>query len=154
MLSKDFIDFISQLNTFQVEYLVIGGYAVSFHGYPRYTGDIDIWINVSKENAKKVMKALNKFGAFIPDLKIDDFLRNEPMVGVYLGREPNKIDIINALEGLDFDSCYSKKIIASQGDVKINYIDYDDLIYLKLNTNRMRDKADVEELEKRKKSIE
>ncbi|MEN8216920.1 MAG: hypothetical protein ABFS56_11230 [Pseudomonadota bacterium] len=98
ILSQDFREFIELLNYNQVRYLVVGGYAVAFHGHPRYTKDIDIWIWVSKNNAKKVLKTLDEFGFSSLGLKEEDFL--EPGYVIQLGYPPNRIDILTQVTGL------------------------------------------------------
>ena len=151
MLSPDFLDFIRILNEKEVEYLIVGGYAVSFHGYPRYTGDLDIWIKISEENAEKVMLALETFGIIVPNLSISDFLRTENMAGIYFGREPQRIDIINKVDGIEFSACYEKREIFSFENIDMPYLNFEDLKTNKLESARAKDKADIKELEKRKK---
>ena len=104
MLSRDFKEFIELLNEHSVRYLVVGGYAVAFHGYPRYTKDIDIWIELSLENADKILKALNEFGFGSLDLTPDDFLESDQII--QLGYPPNRIDILTTLKDLKFEDCY------------------------------------------------
>jgi len=151
MLSLDFLDFIRILNEKEVEYLVVGGYAVSFHGYPRYTGDLDIWIKISEENADKMMESLKAFGIIVPNLSAADFLRTEDMAGVFFGREPQRIDIINKVDGIEFDACYAQREIFTYQEIPIPYLNFDDLKTNKLSSARTKDKADIKELEKRKK---
>jgi hypothetical protein len=118
ILSQDFREFIELLNYNQVRYLVVGGYAVAFHGHPRYTKDIDIWIWVSKNNAKKVLKTLDDFGFSSLGLKEEDFL--EPGYVIQLGYPPNRIDILTQVTGLEFDLCYSSKMELDVDGIKIN----------------------------------
>ena len=147
MFSPDFLDFIKLLNKHQVEYMVVGGYAVGLHGYPRYTGDLDIWINISDSNADKMLIALNDFGVKIEGLTKNDFLRENPMSGVHFGREPLRIDILNSIDGVKFEECYSQKQVTKFEGVTIHYIHFKDLKKNKLSTGRSKDKADIEELE-------
>ncbi|MFN0200253.1 MAG: DUF6036 family nucleotidyltransferase [Bacteroidia bacterium] len=151
MINADFLDFICILNAKEVEYLIVGGYAVSFHGYPRYTGDLDIWIKVSEENAIKMMSALNDFGINVPNLSVADFLRTDEMAGIFFGREPQRIDIINVVDGINFEACYEQKEIFVYNDITIPYLNFEDLKINKLSSGRAKDKADIKELEKRKK---
>lgn len=147
MFSPDFIDFIRLLNAHHVKYMVVGGYAVGLHGYPRYTGDLDIWIQISVENAQKMMDVMTEFGISIPHLQKDDFLRENPLSGVHFGREPLRIDILNSIDGVVFDDCYpNKQSIIFEG-TPIYYIHFDDLKKNKLSSGRTKDKADIEELE-------
>lgn len=108
VLNKDFREFIKLLNYNDVHYLVVGGYAVAFHGHPRYTKDLDIWILVNQINAKKVLKTLDEFGFSSLGLKYEDFL--EPGYVIQLGYPPNRIDILTQVTGLEFDLCYSSKM--------------------------------------------
>jgi len=99
-LPQDFKDFLSLLNDHKVEYLLVGGYAVAVHGYPRYTGDIDFWIEISVANAEKIVAALREFGFDFPDLSVEMFLDPDRMTR--LGREPVKIEILNAVSGITY----------------------------------------------------
>ena len=104
MLNQDFKEFIQFLNENNVRYLIVGGYAVAVHGYPRYTKDLDIWIENVPENSKNVINALKDFGFDSLELTIDDFL--EPDTFIQLGLPPNRIDLITSLFGVDFNECY------------------------------------------------
>ena len=152
MLSPDFLDFIRILNEKEAEYLIVGGYAVSFHGYPRYTGDLDIWIKVSAENAPKIMSAIEAFGIANQAFTLADFLRTEDMAGIFFGREPQRIDIINVVDGIEFDACYAQKEMLLYENIAIPYLNFADLKTNKLSSGRTKDKADIRELEKRKKN--
>jgi hypothetical protein len=100
--------------------LVIGGYAVAFHGYPRYTKDIDIWINRSPDNSKKMIKVLNEFGLGSLGLKQADFLK--PNQIIQLGYPPNRIDIITSAMGIEFEECYKSKLKIRIDNIDINFI--------------------------------
>lgn len=145
MLSKDFREFIKLLNENKVKYLVVGGYAVALHGHPRYTKDLDIWIELSPENAKKILLALEVFGFGSLDLKTDDFLEEDQVI--QLGFPPNRIDIITALKDVTFKECYKSKLQVIIEDVEINFISLEDLKKNKRATGRPQDLADVENLE-------
>ena len=145
MLSKDFREFIELLNEHEVRYLVVGGYAVAFHGHPRYTKDLDVWIELSQENAINTINALEKFGFGSLELKSEDFL--EPDQIIQLGYPPNRIDILTTVKGLKFDDCYKARVeVAIQG-LKINFIDLENLKKNKRLTGRPQDLADAENLE-------
>ena len=107
MLNNDFKEFIQLLNVQNVRYLVVGGYAVAFHGHPRYTKDIDIWILLDKTNAKKMLDVLNAFGFSSLGLTEDDFLKKDNII--QLGNPPNRINILTDLSGVIFDECYPQK---------------------------------------------
>ena len=144
MLNQDFKDFIVLLNANSVKYLVVGGYAVGFHGCPRYTKDIDIWIESTPENAKKLLSVLNKFGFGSLGLKIDDFLN--PYMVIQLGYAPVRIDLLTSLVSVIFKDCFSKRIIDSIDGVEVNFIDRESLIANKRTSGRLQDLADVEKL--------
>lgn len=145
MLSKDFKEFIELLNEHKVRYLVVGGYAVAFHGYPRYTKDLDVWIDLSPENADNIIKALEKFGFGSLGLKPEDFLESDQIV--QLGYPPNRIDILTTLKQLQFEDCYTARVEVEIQGVKINFIDLENLKYNKRATGRLQDLADAENLE-------
>jgi len=145
VLSQDFREFIKLLNYNHVRYLVVGGYAVAFHGHPRYTKDIDIWIWVSKNNAKKLLKTLDEFGFSSLDLKEEDFL--EPGYVIQLGYPPNRIDILTQVTGLEFDLRYSSKMELDVEGIIVNFLDLENLKKNKRAVGRFQDLADLESLE-------
>lgn len=145
MLSQDFKEFIQSLNENKVRYLVVGGYAVALHGYPRYTKDLDLWIEPVKENINRLLKALDQFGFGSLDLKTEDFL--EPDAVIQLGYPPNRIDLITVLSGVEFDVCYQNKLKTQMGDIHLDFIDIEDLRKNKKATGRAQDLADLENLE-------
>jgi predicted nucleotidyltransferase len=149
VLNKDFKEFIALLNAKDVKYLVIGGYAVAFHGYPRYTKDIDVWVWLNEENALKVLEAIRAFGMSYMNLVVDDFLNPETVV--QLGMPPNRIDILTDLEEMDFETCYAQRATTMVGDMEISFVGIEDLIKAKLNAGRPQDKADVKKLNEQKK---
>ena len=145
MLNQDFKEFIQLLNDNQVRYLVVGGYAVALHGYPRYTKDIDIWIELAQENAARIIKALEQFGFASLGLKEGDFLVEDQII--QLGYAPNRIDVITTLPGVVFKECYDKRLLVEIEEVKVNFIDLDNLRKNKKATGRLQDLADLENLE-------
>ncbi len=145
MLSKDFKEFIELLNEHKVRYLVVGGYAVAFHGHPRYTKDLDVWIDLSPENADNIIKALEKFGFGSLGLKPGDFLESNQIV--QLGYPPNRIDILTTLKKINFQDCYTARVEVEIQGVKINFIDLENLKQNKRATGRPQDLADAESLE-------
>jgi hypothetical protein len=108
ILNQDFKEFIQSLNDNHVRYLIVGGYAVAFHGHPRYTKDLDIWLWVDKQNAQKMVQALEQFGFATLGLTPDDFL--EPGTIIQLGYPPNRIDLITKLVGVDFETCFASRV--------------------------------------------
>jgi len=145
MLSKDFKEFIELLNGHKVRYLVVGGYAVAFHGYPRYTKDLDIWIELSPENAHNVLKALDEFGFGSMGLKSEDFLETDQII--QLGYPPNRIDILTTLKEINFEDCFKARVAVDIQGLKINFIDLENLKQNKRATGRPQDLADAENLE-------
>ncbi|MFM7599605.1 MAG: DUF6036 family nucleotidyltransferase [Pseudanabaena sp.] len=144
MLNQDFKEFIQLLNDNQVKYLVIGGYAVAVHGHPRYTKDIDIWIEISEENSQKIITALTEFGFGSLGLTAQDF--QEPHQIIQLGYPPNRIDLITSPDGIDFQICYASKIEVMLDDIAVKFIDLDNLKKNKLASGRLQDLADLENL--------
>ena len=145
MLNKDFREFIELLNENEVRYLVVGGYAVAFHGHPRYTIDLDVWIGLSPENANKILDALIKFGFGSLGLKSEDFLESDQII--QLGYPPNRIDILTTLKDMNFEDCYNTRVEVEIRGLPINFIDIESLKKNKRATGRPQDLADVENLE-------
>jgi hypothetical protein len=145
MFNQDFKEFIQSLNDNQVRYLVVGGYAVALHGYPRYTKDIDIWVDLSTANASRILKALEQFGFGSLGLKEEDFLEADTIV--QLGYPPRRIDLLTTLPGVDFGQCYGAKIVVEMEGLPINFIDLENLKKNKSATGRAQDIADVENLD-------
>lgn len=144
MLNQDFKEFIESLNANQVRYLVVGGYAVAIHGHPRYTKDIDIWVEASPENAANMIRALNQFGFASLGLKEADFLTADQII--QLGYPPNRIDLFTALPGVDFSACYPLRVEIEIDDVCVNFIDLENLRKNKQASGRHQDLADLENL--------
>jgi predicted nucleotidyltransferase len=145
-INKDFKEFIELLNGHEVKYLVIGGYAVNFHGYPRYTKDIDFWIWMKRENIGKLIEAIKDFGFGTIGLQEEDFLA--PNNVVQLGYEPYRIDLLVDLDNSDFESCFAKRSVEELEGTLVNFIGLDDLISVKKRAGRLQDLADAEQLEK------
>ena len=146
VLNKDFREFIQLLNEHDVRYLVVGGYAVAAHGYPRYTKDLDIWVWVDRTNAENLSRVLHEFG--FTGLTPKDFLT--PGEFVQLGYPPNRIDIITSCEGLEFEPCYAQKVQVQLGELSVNFIDYESLLINKRRVGRPQDLGDVDNLMKNK----
>ena len=143
-LNQDFKEFIELLNEHKVEYLVVGGYAVGYHGHPRYTGDIDFWIAISKENAQKVVNVLRDFGIGVLALQAEDLIKEDTII--QLGYEPNRIDILTSVSGLNFEECYFQRIKAAFDDITVNFIDLRNLRKNKAASGRAKDLGDLENL--------
>lgn len=145
-LNQDFREFIELLNAKKVEYIIVGGYAVGFHGYPRYTGDIDVWIAVSNANAEKMIEVLREFGFTGLNITTNDFLKDDLII--QLGYEPVRIDILTSVTGLQFADCFEHCVIANFEGLPINFLDLDNLKKNKLATGRQKDLGDIENLPK------
>ena len=146
---KDFEDFISLCNKYELEYLVIGGFAVSVHGYPRATKDLDLCINKTEANAKKILSILKDFGFGSLNFKMEDFLKEG--VIVQLGYEPIRIDILNDLNGIDFNFAFENKRVVNMNGVPTNFIGYNELLINKERAGRDKDLLDVKKLKERNK---
>ena len=144
MLNKDFREFIELLNSNKVKYLLVGGFAIALHGHPRYTKDLDIWLELSENNASNVMKALEDFGFGDLDISKGDFLQAGMVV--QLGYPPNRIDLLNSPDGVDFTECYKTKIEVEIDGLKIYVIDLENLKKNKKASGRLQDLADLEKL--------
>ena len=149
VLNKDFREFVELLNKHKVRYLVIGGYAVNFHGYPRYTKDIDFWIWLTQENIHKLIKVIDDFGFGTLGLKETDF--EDPENIIQLGIEPYRIDLLVDLEGADFEKCYQQRTSVEIDKTHLDILSLDDLIKAKKISGRLQDLADAEQLGKIKK---
>ena len=144
-ISKDFREFLKLLNKNNVKYLIVGGYALAFHGHPRYTKDIDIWVLVNHDNAENIIKALSDFGFSALKLKKDDFLN--PGYVIQLGYPPHRIDILTSVTGLNFEDCYLTKIEVDIDGLKVSFIDLENFKRNKKEVGRFQDLADLENLE-------
>lgn len=148
-LGNDFEDFVRQLNNYEVKYLVVGGYALAFHGKPRHTGDLDIWIAISENNAEKMCNAIREFGMSSLGLTKADFL--EPGLITQIGYPPLRIDILNEIDGVTFDEAYKNKLVIDIDGLMISYIGLNDLIKNKTASGRSQDLVDLNTLKKIKK---
>ena len=120
-LSRDFKEFIESLNVSRARYLVVGGYAVALHGHPRYTKDLDVWIDCTPANAKRMVRAFAEFGFESLGVKAADFEKPDRMV--QMGVPPNRIDVLTSLAGVDFAACFKKRVIVEIDGVPVNFID-------------------------------
>jgi hypothetical protein len=144
MLSQDFKEFIKLLNKYKVKYLVVGGYAVAFHGHPRYTKDLDIWIESSIDNATNLLKALDEVGFGSLGLSLEDFLAANQII--QLGYPPNRIDLLTTAAGVDFETCYHSRVSKTIDETQVEFMDIENLRLNKLSTGRSQDLADMENL--------
>jgi hypothetical protein len=143
-LTKDFREFLQCLNARGVEYLVIGGHAVGFYGYPRATADLDVWIAVNLRNASLVVTALRDFGFDVPDVTPDLFLREDRVVR--MGVAPNRIEIQTGIDGVSFHDCYPRRALAELDGMPVSFISLPDLKANKKASARNKDLADLDHL--------
>jgi predicted nucleotidyltransferase len=143
-LQKDLREFIVSLNSNGVEYLIVGGFALAFHGYPRYTGDIDIFIRTTPENARKLERVIYEFGFATTGLSAKDFLGVNQVV--QLGQPPNRIDILTSLTGVDFEEAWLGRAISGIDGIPVFIIGWEAFLKNKRATGRAQDKADLEAL--------
>ena len=145
-LNQDFLAFIGLLEEERVDYLVVGGYAVGLHGFPRYTGDMDFFVAISEENAAKILRVFEKFGFGGIGLTADDFLQADFVVEI--GREPRKIQILTGIDGVHFHECFGRKLNIEISGINVKFIGKEDLILNKAASGRPKDRIDLEELRK------
>ena len=144
MLSKDFKEFVACLNARAVEYLIVGGYAVAWHGHPRHTGDLDVWVRRDAGNAARLMQALGDFGFGSLGLSPADF--EGPQQVVQLGYPPFRIDLMTDIDGVDFSAAWPRRDTTQWDGLILHFIGLEDLKTNKLSTGRPRDLGDVQEL--------
>jgi hypothetical protein len=144
LLPKDFKEFLRLLGAHSVEYLLIGGYAVAYHGYPRATADLDVWIALNPINAEKTVAALREFGFDLPDLRPEIFLQEHKIIR--LGRPPLRIEIATSISGVAFEDCYRARLVTHLDDVAVNLIDLEHLKVNKRAAGRHKDLDDLENL--------
>jgi len=141
----DFKDFLRLLESHQVEYMIVGGYAVAFHGYPRFTKDIDIFFASSVENVERLRKVFIQFGFREESVPCESL--ETPGNVIAIGMAPVRIDLVNRIDGVVFAEAISNAVRGRYGDVEVSFIGREDLLRNKRSTPQTKDKADVEELE-------
>lgn len=144
-LPPDFREFLKLLNDQKVKYLLIGGYAVGYHGYVRATADMDIWIARNPSNAERVVKALHKFGFDADKLSANLFLEIDQVIR--MGVPPMRIEVLTSISGVEFKECYDTRIKESWDDISVNIISLEKLKQNKQASGRLKDLNDLEHLE-------
>jgi len=142
---RDFKEFLQLLNLKKIEYLVIGGYAVGYHGYPRATGDLDIWIAINEQTAMKMVEVLKDFGFNPPELQKELFLKEQKVIR--MGVPPMRLEILTSIDGVDFKNCFYNRIITDFDDFKVNFISRGDLLINKRASGRPQDLVDFDKLQ-------
>jgi hypothetical protein len=143
-LPPDFKEFLKLLNDYKVAYLLVGGYAVGYHGYPRATADMDIWIERSPDNAEKLVGVLKIFGFDLPELSVDLFLQKNRIVR--MGVPPLRLEIITSVSGLEFAEAYQDRVVDLLDGIQVNLISLNHLKINKKASGRHRDLNDLENL--------
>ena len=144
MLSNDLKEFLQFLNEEKVEYLLIGGWAVGYHGYPRLTIDMDVWVAMTPENAARILRTLVRFG--FTHGEVDEAVFLKPGNIVRFGFPPNRIEIINCVSGVEFEECSKRKMMADFDGVTVPVISREDLLINKRASGRNKDLADIDGL--------
>lgn len=144
-LDKNLREFIALLNSHGVEYLVVGGHAVAFHGHPRFTGDIDFFIAVGPANARKLMDVLDAFGFGGIGIKQEDFLEADSIV--QLGYPPNRIDLVTRIDAVSFDEAWSRRVAGELDGLPVRFIGKEQLVRNKRAAGRTKDIADADAIE-------
>lgn len=143
-VNPDFNDLLKMLNTYGVKYLIVGAYAVIYYTEPRFTKDIDIWVEPTPENAAKVWKVLTEFGAPLEQVRLADFCNMDLIYQI--GVAPNRIDIMMDVPGVEFDSAWKNRVQSSYGKESIFIMNFNDLIRAKKNAGRDQDLLDLKRL--------
>jgi predicted nucleotidyltransferase len=143
-LQSDLKEFIALLNSRKAEYIVVGGHAVAFHGYPRFTGDIDFFLRATSVNAERVLAVLKDFG--FGDLQIGVSDLTTPNRVIQLGRPPNRIDLLTSISGVEFDDAWPSRVSTDLDGEQVSFLGLNELIQNKRASNREKDRADVSKL--------
>lgn len=143
-IQQDFRDLLALFNSHKVDFLVVGGYALAFHGAPRFTGDIDILINSNPANAQSILDALDDFGFGSLDINVMDF--STPNNVIQLGVPPVRVDLLTSITGVTWDDAHANKVAGTYGDISVYYIGLNEFATNKRATGRTKDLADLEAL--------
>lgn len=151
MLNKNFQEFVKLLDAKGVRYLIVGGYAVGFHGYPRYTGDIDIFVAISPDNAEKLVGVFNEFG--FPNTAVKEyFLESDSSIAI--GEPPQRIHILTGIAAVTFDECFKDRVYFKSDGLNVPFIGLDALIRTKEALRRDQDELDLKRLRALKGKVE
>ncbi len=148
-LQKDLKEFIELLNSLKIDFVVVGAHAVAFHGYPRFTGDIDLFVRPSAENAGQLTKALHSFG--FPVLSDFENTFTQPEKVIQLGRAPNRIDLLTSISGVTFDEAWDDSIITKLDEIPVRILGLKMLLKNKEASGRVKDLADIEGISRKHK---
>jgi len=143
-IQEDFRELLALFNEHEVEYAIVGGYALAFHGAPRATGDIDIVVRPARENAERILSALAAFGFGSLDLTVDDFTHPDRVV--QLGYPPVRVDLITSITGVSWEQIQAGLLEGTYGSTVVRFIGRAELLANKRSTGRLKDRADLEAL--------
>ena len=143
-MQSDLSEFVGLLNAHRVDFVVVGGHAVAFHGHPRFTGDVDFFLRPTPENAKRVLDVLRAFGFGSLEVSVSDLTTHERVI--QLGRPPNRIDLLTSISGVSFADAWDSRVEGKLGDHAVNFIGRDALLLNKAASGREKDKADIAKL--------
>jgi hypothetical protein len=142
------LELLQLLNKYQVEYLLIGGFAVVIHGYERTTGDMDLWLKPDNDNKYKFLQVLKEMNFEEESIEAIGAMNFEEVKVFSMGEEPDKIDFLTKVQGLKFEECYPQAFILKIENTELKVLNFNDLIVSKMVSDRVKDKADIEELTK------
>lgn len=145
MLNPDFKDILSEFIAAEVQFLVVGAYALAAHGIPRATGDLDFWVRTGTANGERVLEALRRFGTPLDELSVEDF--SQPDIVVQIGREPARVDIMTSIDGVTFDEAWGDRLTVTLDGLEVPILGRRHLLANKRATGRPQDIADAERLE-------
>lgn len=148
MTNQDFRDLLAAFSARETRFLIVGGYAVTYHARPRFTKDLDVWVDPTADNALRVVDALTEFGAPLVAHGVEARDFATPGTVYQLGLPPNRIDVLTAVEGLQFAECWPRRTKARFADVDVAYLSREDLIVNKRAVARPQDLLDADELER------
>lgn len=150
IFNPDFQDFIRALNSSEVDYLLVGGYAVILHGYNRTTGDLDVWVRKTLDNYHRLLKAFARFGMPTFDMTEKNFLHNPALDVFSFGIPPVSIDLMTETKGLNFETAFGQAQWFEFEDFKIRVVQYQDLLDAKAAAGRPKDHEDIRQLQRKK----
>lgn len=145
IFGPDFKEFVELLNQHKVKYLVTGGYAVGIYGHPRYTGDIDFWVESSEENGEKLVQVFEDFGLKSFGVRVKDFTKPDQIIQI--GYPPFRIDLLTSIDGVVFKEAYSRRNVINLDNMPVNFIGLEDLKKNKKAAGRGKDLDDLQNLE-------
>lgn len=141
-MSRDFVEMLSALSAAGARFLIVGAHALAAHGTPRATGDLDIWIQATPENAGRVIHALKAFGAALLDLTVGDL--STPGTVFQIGLPPSRIDILTSISGVEFDAAWGRRVEVTIGDLGVGVIGRADFVANKRASARPKDLSDLD----------